>query len=702
MTTFTLLFTDKLEKMAENVEPMEVDDGPVRHLLSVDSIKTMGESVGITTLNDDAATRLAEDLEYRLKEVIQDAIKFMRHSKRRRLICADIDQALRVKNIEPLYGFDCTEYIPFRHTSGGGKEIYFPDEKEVNLVDLVSSPLPRLPSDISLRSHWLCVEGVQPTVPENPPPLSLEDQKAEALASTLPAVQPSDPVSYAKEIRFEKKGKKKEDPESVEWSRLKPLQAHALSLEQQLYYKEITDACVGLTSESRCQEALSSLTADPGLYQLLPQFTSFITEGVRVNVTQRKLAVLKHLMKMTQALLENPALTLEKFLHELIPAVFTCLLNKQICLRPESEDHWSLRELAAKILAKICKKYSNSINNIQSRITRTLANTLKPNTQGLSVLYGALAGLTELGQEVTVSLVIPKLKQIGEFMKQALSPPVKLTEQVAANKLQYLLQRQCGPLLMHTRPATDSLQQYQEDYGHLGTALYNQVKNLRQNRASLQSTVTVRPALKSPTTPTSSTGAGAVGKPANRPPPLTLSSAQLLALKNSGNGGSPSGASPKVQSPILSSPTLAAAAVRLVSQVTGSNPGTPTSSSAVASLLTAVMNNPTALAGQLSAALSSGSSNSSSSSNNGGPSSATSTSVSTSGSLGTATGNGSSTSTVKTTPATTSSTVTVQQLSAGIKSEAPQTPQTPHSGGNGQGTKSTVEDTKAPPTTSSS
>ena len=678
--------------MAENVEPMEVDDGPVRHLLSVDSIKIMGESVGITTLNDDAATRLAEDLEYRLKEVIQDAIKFMRHSKRRRLTCADIDQALRVKNIEPLYGFDCTEYIPFRHTSGGGKDIYFPDEKEVNLVDLVSSPLPRLPSDISLRSHWLCVEGVQPTIPENPPPLSLEDQKAEALASTLPAVQPNDPISHAKEIRFEKKGKKKEDPESVEWSRLKPLQAHALSLEQQLYYKEVTDACVGLTSESRCQEALSSLTTDPGLYQLLPQFTSFITEGVRVNVTQRKLAVLKHLMKMTQALLENPALTLEKFLHELIPAVFTCLLNKQICLRPESEDHWSLRELAAKILAKICKKYSNSINNIQSRITRTLSNALKSNTQGLSVHYGALAGLTELGQEVTVSLVIPKLKQIGEFIKQAQSPPVKLTEQVAANKLQNLLQRQCGPILMHTRPATDSLQQYQEEYGLLGTALFNQVKNLRQNRASLQSTVTVRPALKSPTTPTS-TSAG-VGKPTNRPPPLTLSSAQLLALKNSGNGG----ASPKVQSPILSSPTLAAAAVRLVSQVTGSNPGTPTSSSAVASLLTAVMSNPTALAGQLSAALSG---SSSASSSNGGPSTS-----STSASSGTA----ASGSTAITTPATTTSTTTTttQQLS-GIKSEGPQTPKTPQTpqtpqsgGGNGQGTKLTVVATQPPPTTSSS
>lgn len=605
--------------MVDNVEAMEVEDGPVRHLLSVDSIKIMGESIGITTLNDDAATRLSEDLEYRLREVIQEAVKFMRHSKRRKLACADIDQALRVKNIEPLYGFDCTEYIPFRHTSGGGKDIYFPDEKEVNLIDIVNSPLPRLPSEISLRAHWLCVEGIQPTIPENPPPLSLEDQKAEAFATTLPSVQSSDPISHSKEIRFVKKAKKKEDPETFEWSRLKPLQAHALSLEQQLYYKEITDACVGLTSESRCQEALSSLTTDPGLYQLLPQFTSFITEGVRVNVAQRKLAILKHLLKMIQALLENVSLTLEKFLHELIPAVFTCLLNKQICLRPEAEDHWSLRDLAAKILAKICKKYNNSINNIQSRITRTLSNTLNSNTHGLSVHYGALACLTELGQEVTTSLVVPRLKQMGEFIKQAQSPPVKLTEQVAANKLQSLLQRQCGPILMHSRPISDSLQQYQENYGHLGTALYNQVKNLRQNRVSLQSTVTVRPALKSPTTTTPPTGASKA-----RPPPLTLPSPQIVALKGSGSNGSPGGGggggggSPKAQSPVLtsiSSPTLAAAAVRLVSHVTGSSTGTPTSTAApLASLISAVMSNPSAqaaLAGQISAALAGGASSSS-------------------------------------------------------------------------------------------
>lgn len=34
---------------------------------------------------------------------------------------------------------------------------------------------------MSVRAHWLSVDGVQPTVPENPPPLSKEAQKLESV-----------------------------------------------------------------------------------------------------------------------------------------------------------------------------------------------------------------------------------------------------------------------------------------------------------------------------------------------------------------------------------------------------------------------------------------------------------------------------------------------------------------------------------------
>ncbi len=588
-------------------EDMEVDEGPVRHLLPLDSVKMMGESVGVTSLSEDVATRLGEDLEYRLKEIVQGAVKFMRHSKRRRLVCSDIDHAMRAKNIEPLYGFDRAECPPFRHATVAGKELYFPDDREVDLIDLINSPLPRLPQEVTLRAHWLAVEGVQPAVPENPPLATLDEQKKETIVAIPP---PSEMLPQVKESRLEtrldKRSKKKEESStaSSEWSKLKPLQAHALSLEQQLYYKEITDACIGL-SDSKRQEALTSLSTDSGLYQLLPQLCNYITEGIKVNIAQRKLHVLKHLLKMVKALLDNQNLSLEKYLHELIPSVTTCLLNRHLCIRAEAEDHWSLRDSAAKILGDVCKKYSNSVNNIQTRLTRILSQALNNTTQGLAVHYGAVACVVELGQESLVTLVIPRLKAEGELIKAV--PPSKLTEHIAATKLQSLLSRHCAPHLMASRPVSDTVQHYQESYGHLGALLFSQVKILRQNRASLSHLplhhvgVRVQTAsLKSPTTPTTLAQIRT-----NRPPPLHIPSPQLTVVR-----ASPSG-SPRLQTPLssLSSPTITAA-LRLVTQATSPSTGSPVvspASSISASLLSAVMSHPTAaqavLASQLSSAL---------------------------------------------------------------------------------------------------
>lgn len=66
----------------------------------IDSMKVIAESVGISSLGDDAAKELADDVTYRLKMIVQDSIKFMHHSKRQKLSITDIDYTLKNKNIE--------------------------------------------------------------------------------------------------------------------------------------------------------------------------------------------------------------------------------------------------------------------------------------------------------------------------------------------------------------------------------------------------------------------------------------------------------------------------------------------------------------------------------------------------------------------------------------------------------------------------
>lgn len=48
---------------------------------------------------------------------------------------------------------------------------------------------------------------------------------------------------------------------------------------------------------------------------MLPRMCTFIAEGVKVNVVQNNLALLIYLMRMVKALLDNPALYLEKYVR---------------------------------------------------------------------------------------------------------------------------------------------------------------------------------------------------------------------------------------------------------------------------------------------------------------------------------------------------------------------------------------------------
>lgn len=91
---------------------------------------------------------------------------------------------------------------------------------------------------------------------------------------------------------------------------VKVLVKHVLSQELQLYYEKTTEAI--LTGDEKLQNVVYiSLAEDPGLHQLIPYLTQFISEQVALHL--RKLPLLLSLMRTLRALLKNPHLQVELY-----------------------------------------------------------------------------------------------------------------------------------------------------------------------------------------------------------------------------------------------------------------------------------------------------------------------------------------------------------------------------------------------------
>lgn len=69
-------------------------------LFHAESVRIYAESLGLANLSNEVLQLIAHDTEYRLRELIQESAKHMRHSRRIRLTTEDINMVLALRNEE--------------------------------------------------------------------------------------------------------------------------------------------------------------------------------------------------------------------------------------------------------------------------------------------------------------------------------------------------------------------------------------------------------------------------------------------------------------------------------------------------------------------------------------------------------------------------------------------------------------------------
>lgn len=348
-----------------------------------ETIEVIAQSIGVYNLSSDVALALAPDVEYRVREIMQEAIKCMRHAHRTVLTANDVDSALNLRNVEPIYGFASGDSLRFKRASGL-KDLYYIDDKDVELRNVIETPLPKAPLDTSVAVHWLAIEGVQPAIPEN---------------------APVDAVSDGRRSEY------REDGISVD---IRLPVKHVLSKELQLYFDKIRELTVSRSNSTVFKQALLSLAMDSGLHPLVPYFTYFISEEVTRSL--KNFSLLFALMRVARSLLRNPHIHIEPYLHQMMPSVITCLVSKRLGNR-FSDNHWDLRNFAADLIASICTRFGHVYQNLQSRVTRTLLHAFLDPTKSLSQHYGAIQGLAALGPSVVHLLILPNLELYLKFLE---------------------------------------------------------------------------------------------------------------------------------------------------------------------------------------------------------------------------------------------------------------------------------------------
>jgi len=449
----------------------------------------IAETIGIENISEESCAYLIQELDSKLRQILQTASKYTRHSCTTKLTSSQVNSAIKFHEGKKLYGYTnlTNQNTPAmmarteKRSSGDSKgansqtrlnigpngqnisqntvsgnispkstpttthhnnftsiedtrkrqKIHVLEDREIDLEEFIEKGAGevKLPLDVTLKSHWLFVDGVQPSIPENPiPKISKPSFQSSQLTDGRRVLNMDGSAVSPSLHKFDvpiQQG-------------LKPVVKHDLSLEQQLFYKEITESIIGVKEKSAQHgtedkkvrdEALASLRYATGIHQLLPRFIAFFHEGIKCNVasfnssldrstTIGYYTVTGFLLKMMDNLNQNVNISLEDYIHEILPGLFTCCLSNKLA-SPHYKNQYRSRDLSANIISSIVKCYSSSANGLEVRVACQSEIAIKNSSSNIHSLFGSVMVLIKLGEK-TMEHYIHLLKTVFEKTRKQL------------------------------------------------------------------------------------------------------------------------------------------------------------------------------------------------------------------------------------------------------------------------------------------
>lgn len=134
-------------------------------IFNAESMKLFAEQAGHPAVADNVLMLLNEDVNYRLRELVRNSAQFMKHSRRRKLTCDDVNKALKWSDCQVVYGhgINCEDLVLDKPD---GERCFAIDDQadEVNLIkyaDHIIQSNNRL--DLAINSRTLNVKWLNAT-----------------------------------------------------------------------------------------------------------------------------------------------------------------------------------------------------------------------------------------------------------------------------------------------------------------------------------------------------------------------------------------------------------------------------------------------------------------------------------------------------------------------------------------------------------